>query len=932
MFDPLDPRQVARIESVHRGFLYQHLYTVGCLLLAGQRAVRSVSVELDEDVELLADSGDLLYIQVKTRSSPLISSDIAGALARFEQIRLEHQEGRRAGSPSFFVVANVAPGPELRALVEAQKLPQGIALVWPDAATATPECLPPAWRSVVDAITWCVGQARALPLTMLEPETLVWKLAGRVLLAATGESPGHAFSTSELHTLFEQLVVQLQRFPAPPERYRPLDDEPTLNSGARVRIVTGFSGAGKTAWAAQAVVHLGSESAYYDVGDVPGPAIAASLVRELAAQWATPTKGGLRQILMPGASGLESLQALDRFLGANGVQAHVVLDNAHRVSATDLRILIDATQHLRFVLLAQPTASIAELEATIGVQQEMLQGWGLDQVAAEVQAQGARASAVDLGRLLKVTGGLPLYVRAAAKLSAVEYGRDVAALCSAIDARTNLATTAQETILARSFDTLPEQVRDCVAALSLSDVPLKESEAERLVKAAFGVEATGFAAAVRQLRPLGVVRHYGARRLQLHDAFRVFGLRRYGELPSQQAATGREALKQLILESFESDRDVLRFPLFVRTLVELGDLKILVDIATEEWFHELGIDAGIWESLEAAAADESMDPEQRFHALDALVFAEMKSGDIAKTDQHLQIMEDLVSQRGLDQRSELVVLLKRMLFESDRGNESAVLAAMDRAQAMAPRSSEHQRILRYNIAYALLKLGQYARAEEIARELVEEYFDVLGLTLADVVGHNNKEVAARLTPSPTLQEDLKHLADSLDVVARTSNAQGRDSGLARVHAAKFYALAHALDSFVKISQDLVDEFVGRSDYVGARQVIEENLLPIVIEHKLLNRLVSIRSQYAVVLAYCGEYRAAEAELARLEPYRPGLTSLQRAEIDNQHALVARLRQAGSRSAIGGADSLSLRRTSKVGRNDPCPCGSGKKYKRCHGKA
>jgi preprotein translocase subunit SecA len=22
---------------------------------------------------------------------------------------------------------------------------------------------------------------------------------------------------------------------------------------------------------------------------------------------------------------------------------------------------------------------------------------------------------------------------------------------------------------------------------------------------------------------------------------------------------------------------------------------------------------------------------------------------------------------------------------------------------------------------------------------------------------------------------------------------------------------------------------------------------------------------------------------------------------------------------------------KIGRNDPCPCGSGKKYKKCHGK-
>ena len=25
------------------------------------------------------------------------------------------------------------------------------------------------------------------------------------------------------------------------------------------------------------------------------------------------------------------------------------------------------------------------------------------------------------------------------------------------------------------------------------------------------------------------------------------------------------------------------------------------------------------------------------------------------------------------------------------------------------------------------------------------------------------------------------------------------------------------------------------------------------------------------------------------------------------------------------------RVKKVGRNDPCPCGSGKKYKQCHGK-
>jgi preprotein translocase subunit SecA len=26
----------------------------------------------------------------------------------------------------------------------------------------------------------------------------------------------------------------------------------------------------------------------------------------------------------------------------------------------------------------------------------------------------------------------------------------------------------------------------------------------------------------------------------------------------------------------------------------------------------------------------------------------------------------------------------------------------------------------------------------------------------------------------------------------------------------------------------------------------------------------------------------------------------------------------------------VRETRKVGRNEPCPCGSGKKYKHCHG--
>jgi preprotein translocase subunit SecA len=44
-------------------------------------------------------------------------------------------------------------------------------------------------------------------------------------------------------------------------------------------------------------------------------------------------------------------------------------------------------------------------------------------------------------------------------------------------------------------------------------------------------------------------------------------------------------------------------------------------------------------------------------------------------------------------------------------------------------------------------------------------------------------------------------------------------------------------------------------------------------------------------------------------------------------------EAGARTAIGAAAAASLAtgEVPRVGRNEPCPCGSGKKYKQCHGK-
>jgi hypothetical protein len=106
----LDPRQLERIQAVHRGFLYQHLYAVACLLGVGASGAISVRVETDEDVEVeLPDRH--IYVQVKTRVGALVFSDISGALDRFAALRTEHEAGRRKGRPVFVIASNKRAGP-----------------------------------------------------------------------------------------------------------------------------------------------------------------------------------------------------------------------------------------------------------------------------------------------------------------------------------------------------------------------------------------------------------------------------------------------------------------------------------------------------------------------------------------------------------------------------------------------------------------------------------------------------------------------------------------------------------------------------------------------------------------------------------------------------------------------------------------------------
>ncbi len=63
----------------------------------------------------------------------------------------------------------------------------------------------------------------------------------------------------------------------------------------------------------------------------------------------------------------------------------------------------------------------------------------------------------------------------------------------------------------------------------------------------------------------------------------------------------------------------------------------------------------------------------------------------------------------------------------------------------------------------------------------------------------------------------------------------------------------------------------------------------------------------------------------------GLEPEPAAEPELETATAAALAEGGGRSAEASHPQPYVREGRKIGRNEPCPCGSGKKYKQCHGK-
>lgn len=926
--DPLNAQQVARITAVHNGFLYQHLYGVACLLTVLREPGGRLIVERDEDIELRLD-GRSPYVQVKLRNRPLQYGDISGSIHQFRDIRAQHDAGRRTGTPTLRIVTNAALGAGLAAQVNADDWPEDIRIVSPGDDSGD---LPPSWASVDEAFAWCVERAREIPFGALAPETLVWKLAALVQHAAAGRAD-RTFTAEQLPVLLEQLVVQLQDFPDPPESYRPQRDEPDLVTDDRVRLIVGFSGAGKTAWASQSAIHCPDPVAYIDIGEMPAASVAPDVARELAARFLGGRAERFGGAVFADQSGLNVLRATDRLLTEQGLRVQIILDNAHRVDAAVIRTLVDAAPGIRFLCLAQPWTGAGFLEAQFGIEAGRLLGWTEDDVAAEFAAAGAALEVPTAQRILHLTGGMPLYVQSAARLSVARYGGNAAVFCNEVEQRTNDRETAQEIILRAAFEALDGDSRLVATVLSMSDVTLTREEVAIVVGDVVPTPAR-VAAALRNLRRSSMTIAYQGDRITLHDALRPLALDEKGHLPSGAEEAVLNRLTDTLIESITRERNIPRFSFMLRLLPRVGRTEVLVDLAAYEMFHEQGDPRSLRAELQRAADNELSTPHDRFWAHDALAYWESRDGG-QPSRQRLDLMQQLLEEGQLGEVEQLNLKFKELAYWGSEGDRERVNEVYVSAMRLRPQD-EVLRMLRYNYAVSLRRAGATPDARRVVEGLIDEFFRVIGVAERDIFGRGPAQLREMVRGVDL--DDLKRAADALALWCHLAIDMNEPPLLRRLTALKLYQQAFAARSIVEQGMEVVDDFlVIQADPVGAREVMEQHVLPLMRESELTDLVLTTRSMYAIVLAWTRDVAAARREMAALTQY--AVTPDERRMLDQRRNAIEGIasgalrleRQVPPPDAMARIAGTAPRQTDRVGRNHPCPCGSGLKYKRCCGR-
>ena len=683
-------------------------------------------------------------------------SDIEGSVEQFISIRAEHQAGRRSGTPHLWLISNAPLAESLATRLSNQAWPDSVFVRTPSYTNAGGIEIPLPGATIEEQFRSCVALASQIEFSTLSPETLVWKLAAWVQLVASGGIPDHEITPAGLQPLLEQFIIQLQQFPSPPSDYRPQENEPPFVSPESIRLITGHSGSGKTAWAGEFGVHRGSGSMYFDCSALPSSAISSSLVRELAARF-FPGPDERKAILLPGAQGLQGLRLIDTYLSKQGMSPCLVLDNVHRMEANDATQIIEALRSFQIVLLSQPGPQLTLLEGRFHLTPHSLHGWSIAAIAEEAQEAGCFADPATCEELRSLTAGLPLFVRDVCKLAAVSFKGDVGAANESLKVRLHERTTYQDLVVRDVLARLGKDAASTAALLSLSSITLPRQLALEIVSSAQTASTAKIASYFRELVDWHILQNSADSRVELHDAFRPTLSSMLGELSQDVVRRAREALLRALLRDLKAG-GIEQYLLLARLFLDTNRVDELVDMATSsaELVREHGAEDAMRELVERAADSPNLTPENHFWALDTLAFWDLADDELESAQRHVDAMTAMLQNGALSPRALAAYVVKLLLVAARRRDRSALRKVMQRCKKMGL-DDEPWRIARYNYAVGLHLCGEHNRAAEITSKLGLEYFDVIGIEPKDVLFANLPELAAKIGDLAEKGDDLKQI-------------------------------------------------------------------------------------------------------------------------------------------------------------------------------
>lgn len=900
---PIDSAQLARIESTHKGFLYQHLIGVACMFKIATGLGTAVVVERDEDIEIARTDGHW-YIQVKNLNAPLRPGDVDPSLELFGRLREAHKTGGRSGAPKFFIVSSSEPSPHLLRDLAATSWPVDVEVVTPLRASSV--LTVEVQQDVVRQWKYAVGLAQTLPFSKVTPETLTWKLTAIVQSLATGAFADgrHRATNTDIIALFEHVLALVDRLPPPPALYRLQVGEPELTSDERVRIIVGSGGSGKTSWAAQAALHAPVEIVYARAGETEGGDFAAWVASHLIANLASIDGRVFSKAFRPGAQGTEAIRIADQVVETQNRQVLMIVDDAHVLHDDVAARVVRATKRIKWLIIGRPHENLSRLADRLSVQVASLKGWSMEVIAEVMKARGVVCDPQAILRAQQVTGGAPLFVENIAHLVAVE-NSTLHDYLARFEVGNHARTTAMERQLQHDVvDHLPAISRRIAAALTIVRSPLPLTAIQEIARAIIGTQCADVGPSVRALIDWRVVSSIGAGGFGLHDTFRALAVQQRRGLTDQQRMDSAGAIRMALRSAIETGYgSVYHFVDYMRALGELGELDVLADLASgdEEWFREHGVNEDVEEVLASAIEGATGSPSGKFLIADSLAFIALEKKDMPRAKKWVETQEGLlkgIASPSSDFHGRLAS--KHLLLAKLNKDLPAAERAIKEGFVWYPKASPGGRVLRYNFALVAMECGRGDIVEKEMVALVSEYFGLLGLTPQGVFAANPPEIVQKLAPGDH-RDELRHVADCLFLLGYARSTGGRQVSLEFLWAMKFYEMADAPSSALRAAVEVVDRLLWSHIAPEPQQAVhmlETSILPAMERSGLVEHMLELRSLYAVALACLGRVDDARSSLRELEPYRSGLNKQDLAVLDRRAAMVEGLASKSLRYEFG----------------------------------